>query len=150
MIWIPISILGSLWAFPTTLIGLLAALTIYFPKSIHWYRGTIVIVVRWSMIPKGFDRNGDGDLDDPDDFLTGGQTWSLFMFLRDEQQREHPRLLKHEHTHSVQNWILGPVFGIIYGGEWLFRLLAMRQDAHLAYHNLWLERWARRSAGQRV
>lgn len=145
-------LLGYLWSLPHALFGLLLLCTVYFPRSIRWHRGVFEVVVRWHLIPRGMDRTGDGDIDDPEDFRTGGQTHAWFVFLRDEEQRKSLRLGNHERMHTVQEMIFGPLYPVIYGLDFFCRLFAacLRDDYRdvavaNAYYNIWFERWARRN-----
>jgi hypothetical protein len=136
-------ILGYLWSLPHTLIGVLALLTVYFPKSIRWKNGALEVVVRWHLIPRGLDRTGDGDVDDPEDFRTGGQTHGIIIFLRDEEAREGVRLGNHERVHVVQCMIFGGVlYPLMYGLSCGFNL-CRGQSMSDAYHNCIFEKRAR-------
>ena len=104
-----LKILGWIWTLPHTLFGVLCLLTVYFPKSIRWSDGALDVVVRWNLIPKGFDRTGDGDVDDPKDFKTGAQTHGFIIFYRDERTSRRESLRCHERVHVVQCMVLGGV-----------------------------------------
>lgn len=141
--------LGWVWSFPglwpgCSLFGLLLALTVYFPKKVRFRRGYVQIVVRWSLIPKGFDTNRDGDLDDPEDFRTGGQTHGCFMFHSDERQWDRADHVHHEETHVWQCMVLGFLLHpLIYGCSYVVnRLRGM--DPETAYKNVLQERQAYR------
>jgi len=134
--------LGVLWTSVWSLIGVLLLLTIYFPKRWpRWNHGGLEVVVRWSLIPKGFDRTGDGEINDPEDWYTGAQTHGVIKFFAGEGQIQ--RHDYHEQVHVWQCMIFGPLYGLIYGLDWLVQLLWLR-DTAVAYEAIWFERWARR------
>jgi len=56
--------------------------------------------------------------------------------------------LDHETTHVYQNYIFGILFYVVYLIHMAY-LLAFCKDKH-SYHDNFLERWARKSAGQLV
>jgi hypothetical protein len=127
-------ILGYLWASPNTIISLLIALTLYFPKSIRFRHGYIHITPLFGLKPKGLDTDGDGTLD----FFTGGQSFGGAMqFFR--LKTPSARLQSHEEHHSVQGMILGPFFGPAY---LIASLIAALSGKHFYRHN-WFEKNAR-------
>jgi len=112
------------------------------PLTLHFIAGRL--------IPRGFDRTGDGDLDDPEDFITGGQTHWRFVWFVDEDAWNRAKLVKHEERHVSQESLLGPFFGLLYVGHFLVNLARSDGDVTKAYKDICLERDARRHAGQRV
>ena len=139
-----LKILGWIWTLPHTLFGVLLLLTVYFPKSIRWSEGALDVVVRWHVIPEGFDRTGDGDIDDPEDFRTGAQTHGFIIFYRDKHQRDRGDLREHERVHVLQCMILGGVlYPLLYGLSFAINL-ARGQGTVVAYKNIWFERQAYR------
>lgn len=137
--------LGWLWSMPLHgLVGLLLLLTVYFPKRIAFQRGYVKVMVRWSLIPKGLDRTGDGDIDDPQDFRTGAQTHGGFVFVADEHQWSRADLEHHEETHVWQCFVLGGILHpLTYGLSFLINRLRGMDTAD-AYRNIWHERQAYR------
>jgi hypothetical protein len=141
-------ILGYIWSLPLTVFGLLLLCTVYWPRSVTWRNGALEVVVRWHLIPRGMDRTGDGDLDDPEDFLTGGQTHGAVIFLCDENQRNDMRLHHHERHHVVQAMILGFIlYPLGYGVSCLIGLCKGKGIAG-ASQDCWFERWARAMENQ--
>lgn len=121
-----LKILGHLWALPLTVFALLATLTRYFPRRIRWRLGGIEVIPRWGLIPKGLKRDGK-------DFRTGGQTFGLFRFYREEKNWEDIPLVYHEKTHQKQQMIWGILYLFIYGGFFLWFWLEAGMTPYMAY-----------------
>lgn len=134
-------ILGFAWSSLHTLFGLLLLCTVYFPKSISWSRGAVIVIVRWSLIPKGFKGNLAFDDDNKFDFETGAQTHGIFIFVKDEMQAQRADLIYHERIHVYQGMVLGPFYPPLYGLSYVINLLRgmLPQDAYL---NIWFEKHA--------
>ncbi len=149
--------IGAVWAFP---LGTLRGLTLmlipwwggvwfpYLPRHIRLGKNGFEIVVG-RLIPAGFDRTGDGDIDDPDDFRTGGQTHGQLRFFRDEYQLARPVLMSHEGRHTVQEMVFGPFYPLIYGVTFLWHLARLR-DVAAAYLAVPFEVDARKFAGEQL
>lgn len=134
--------LGVLWSSIWSLLGLVLMLTVYFPRSWpRWNRGALEVVVRWQLIPKGFDATGDGKVDDPKDWYTRGQTHGVIKFFSDEDQQRTLHLSYHEQVHVWQSMIFGPLYGVLYGLDFLTKMLWYR-DVKKAYLSILFERWA--------
>jgi hypothetical protein len=136
-------LLGWIWSFPLHgLFGLLLLCTVYFPKKIRFRRGYVQVVVRRHLIPEGIDRTGDGDIDDPEDFRTGGQAHGGFMFHASERQWDREDHVHHEETHVWQCFVLGGVlYPLTYGLSYAInRLRGM--NAAKAYRSVWHEKQA--------
>jgi len=132
--------LGYVWSLPHTLFGVLLLLTVYFPKRVRWSEGALDVVVRWHLIPKGMDKTGDGDLDDPEDFVTGGQTHGIIIFYADEYQAQRQRLRCHERIHVLQCMIFG---GLLYPLLYGLSSMAAAFSGDDYYRDNHFEVWAR-------
>jgi hypothetical protein len=130
-----LQLLGYLWSLLHTLVGVLLMVTVYFPKSVKWIDGALVVIVRWHIIPEGMDRTGDGDCDDPEDFITGAQTHGCIIFCRDEKQAASARLQNHERVHIAQSMVLGPLYPLLYGILCLVMLIKHRSTMKAYWMN---------------
>lgn len=147
-------ILGIIWGAP---LGLRAVLFLliprwggvwfpYMPRAMRWDSNNWMFhFVAGRLIPAGFDRTGDGDIDDPDDFITGGQTHWFMVWFRDKEQWNNNKLVKHENRHGWQEKLWGVLFGVSYVGHFLINLARYR-DVTKAYMQIVWERDARRHA----
>ena len=146
-------ILGILWSAPLGIRALvLMALPWwkgtwfpYWPKKAR-RRGLRLHFVARRIIPEGFDRTGDGDVDDPEDFRTGAQTHWFMTWYYDENHWNYEPLVDHEDRHIDQELLFGPFYGLTYVGHFLINLARFR-DAAKAYQEIIWERDARKHAG---
>lgn len=135
----PLRVLGYAWSIVHNLVGLAFFLSVYWPKKVRWEHGAIHVVVKRRLIPEGMDQTGDGDLDDPEDFVTGAQTHGLFIFYRDDNVWDWKRLKAHELTHVFQGMIFGPFYPILYG---IFSGVLFLWPGKDFYRDNPFERWA--------
>jgi hypothetical protein len=127
------NVLGYVLSAPNTLIGLLLVLVFYRPQHWRWSDGCIEVIC--------------GKHDDGTTRIwgkPGGQTWGCMIALADWYQASRPDLRVHERVHVVQGQLLGPLFLLAYGLEFVVRWAAGGcGDWRPAYRALIWERWAR-------
>jgi hypothetical protein len=121
----------------------------YWPRKVRWHNGCLHFIAG-RIIPKGIDRTGDGDIDDPEDFRTGAQTHWFMTWFADEIQWLRASLIEHEewHVHDEDRW--GPIYPTSYVGHFLINVVRFKGNIARAYQEIVWERRARAHAGQRV
>ena len=134
--------LGFLWSLPTSIIGFLLGLLLLLLKQIERVKWRSDFTIIWDLANNGWFWR--------DTFLSRG--WVGFslgchIFVKDISITRECRTLRHETRHCYQQYALGvffyPVYIIHSVWIWLFQ-----NDKHSYYDNF-LERDARRAAGQR-
>jgi hypothetical protein len=151
-------LLGLVWSLPMLPVALL--LMIYYkPRKIRWHKGCVEFLAGWKR-----DKNGDVQVDEEGHKITrmfgnpGGQCLGVpIIGFADERCWENPGLKIHERRHCEQGFVLGILFGPLYGGHWLlircFDTPDEPKDAPAwkrAYWAIWFEEDARQHAREHV
>jgi len=145
---IALRVIGSIWALPHTLFGVLLMLIPhyrgvwfpYVPRKVR-RRGLVFHFIAGKIIPEGMGER----------FVTGAQTHGNLQWYRDERQWDREDLVKHETRHTHQEWIFGGIlFPLLYGLSFVVNLIRFRFDTVKAYEQIPFERDARRHEGQDV
>lgn len=126
--------IGYVWAGLITLPFLLFVLAFYKPSSWKWHDGVLTCL-------GGKDASGASlILGKP-----GGQTWGWLTLFKDEEQRQRADLRVHERCHTVQTFICGPLWLLIYGAMYLFEYAKLSGAGgwHAAYEEIWWETQAK-------
>jgi hypothetical protein len=140
-------VMGSLWALPHTLIGVLLMLVPhyhgvwfpYVPRRVR-RRGLVLHFIAGKIIPEGLSGG----------FVTGAQTHGNLQWYANEYQWDRGDLVKHETRHTHQEWIFGGVlYPLLYGLSFVVNLVRFKNVTE-AYKQIPFERDARRAAGQKV
>ena len=98
-----IRFLGYLWALPNTLLGVLMALTVYFPKMVRWRDGALEIVPRRRNLIGG-----------P---WVGAQTYGWIIFGKTREMLDAVDLYAHERVHVDQGLKYGITLWFVYGAQ---------------------------------
>jgi len=142
-------ILGTLWALPHTIIGLLMMLIpcwkdsvsnvksrwVWFPlvpRAVRVHNWTVHFVAGL-IVPPGM-RGG---------FRTGAQTHGSCIWFADKRQWDRPELVRHEERHNRQEWVFGPFYMLLYLGSFLVNLARFDGDSLKAYREIPFEKDAR-------
>lgn len=111
----------------------------YFPRKARRGRRPLVWhFVAGRLIPKGLGKG----------FVTGAQTHWNFVWFADDTQWNRDRLVIHEERHVAQEWLFGPLFGLLYVGHFLWNFLRWG-DTQKAYEEIVFERDARDAEKQK-
>lgn len=117
-------VLAWLWALPQELFGILWALAVCRPRAARIYKGALELTVGW--LPMG----------------ASGETFGMVrLYVADAPS---PALRAHEETHTIQSWILGPLWGPFYG---IACIVAELGGGNFYFDNAF-ERWARARAAR--
>ena len=144
---IALHVIGSIWALPHTLFGVLLMLIPhyrgvwfpYFPRKMR-RRGLVLHFIAGKIIPEGMGAS----------FVTGAQTHGNLQWYRAEPNWDYEPLVAHETRHTHQEWVFGILFPLLYGICFLVNLIRFNFDTVQAYKQIPFERDARRYAGQEV
>jgi hypothetical protein len=118
--------LGYVLSLPHTIVGLLLTLIVYRPQAWRWSDGCIEAIGSTRIWGR-----------------PGAQAHGALIVYADWYQAQRPDLRVHERVHVVQGFLLGPLFPILYGLEFVVRWIAGGcGDWKPAYYALSWERWA--------
>lgn len=143
-------VLQFTWCLPQTLVGLVVFLFCKIRKSDTLrYKRTVVSVFpnnQWSVSLGMFIMVSSMPLTDETDKMKF-DVYDPKLKLRVGQADD---LLRHEHGHTIQSMILGPLFLLVIGlpsilWAWLFD--GYRKKYKVSYYSFYTERWADRISG---
>ena len=143
-------ILGCIWSLPLLVVSLLL-MAYYRPQKFRWYAGCLEYIADVRRNPDGsmrFDDKGrplSRILGSP-----GGQCLGCpVIAYRSELDWNYTKTRIHERVHLIQGFVLGILFGPLYGGHWLLIRCFDTPDEprgepawKRAYRAIWAEKMA--------
>lgn len=122
-------LIGYVWAFPLVLLFLPVVAAVYQAGSWKWHDGVLTCVAA---------SNDDGSTK-----IWGspqGQTWGWLTVFSSETARQRAELRVHERCHTVQAFIFGILWIVVYGGMFAFEYMrAPSKGWKAAYALVWFE-----------
>ena len=147
-------LVGVVWSSPMLVVAI-PLMLYYKPRKVRWSRGCLEFLADYKR-----DKDGTILVDDEGHKITrmlgnpGGQCLGVpIIGYADERCWENAPLRIHERRHCVQGFVLGILFGPLYGGHWLLIRVFDTPDEPAdapawkrAYWAIWFEKDARRHA----
>ncbi len=130
-----ISLILWSWCLPQSLLGALFLFSLKLLKKdvgSQTYEGICVVYVQ-----EGFIKGWSG-------FSAGAFIFLNARLLKEGREKDHEWVLRHEYGHTLQGYLLGPLYVLMIGlsSGFLWLLSRFRPSFRAHYHSFFPENWA--------